>query len=161
MADDLDERIEADDDGDDVVPKISYEVTSFGSDPEVELLVQRLNRGDILIPSFQRDYVWRQPEASKFIESLLLGLPVPMLFFATETGSNKQIVIDGQQRLKTLQFFYNGIFNPRPGDKNQRTFSLTKVQEPFEGLTYATLQEHDRLRLDTSIIHATTVKQTN
>ena len=77
MAQDSDEEIEAEDDNDDVVPRISFEVTSFGSDPEVELLVKRLNRRDIIIPTFQRDYVWRQPEASKFIESLLLGLPVP------------------------------------------------------------------------------------
>jgi Protein of unknown function DUF262 len=160
MSENSDERIEADDDGDEIVPKISFEVTSFGSDPEVELLVKRLDRGDILIPPFQRDYVWRLPEASKFVESLLLGLPVPGLFFATDTPTNKQLVIDGQQRLKTLQFFYNGFFNPKPGDKTQRTFALTKVQEPFEGLTYATLQQHDRARLDTSIIHATTVKQT-
>lgn len=155
-----DEKIEADDDGDEVVPRVSFEVTSFGSDPEVELLVSRLDRGDIIIPSFQRDYVWRQPEASKFIESLLLGLPVPGLFFATDSETNKQIVIDGQQRLKTLQFFYNGYFNPRPGDTNKRIFALTKVQEPYDGLTYETLPEHDRIRLDTSIIHATTIKQT-
>lgn len=160
MTQDADEKIEADDDGDEVVPRISFEVTSFGSDPEVELLVKRLNRKDIIIPTFQRDYVWRQPEASKFIESLLLGLPVPGLFFATDANTNKQLVIDGQQRLKTLQFFYNGFFNPRPGDTTQRTFALTKVQQPFDGLTYATLQEHDRIRLDTSIIHATTIKQT-
>ncbi len=160
MTQEADERIEADDDGDEVVPKVSYEVTSFGSDPEVELLVKRLNRNDIIIPTFQRDYVWRQPEASKFIESLLLGLPVPGLFFATDANTNKQLVIDGQQRPRTLQFFYNGFFNPRPGDATQRTFTLTKVQEPFEGLTYATFPEHDRIRLDTSIIHATTIKQT-
>ena len=155
-----DEKIEDDASSDDVVPKVSFEVTSYGSDPEVESLVARLRRGAIIIPSFQRDYVWRQPEASKFIESLLLGLPVPGLIFATDIDTNKQLVIDGQQRLKTLQFFYDGFFNPRPQNKTQRVFTLTKVQEAFEGMTYKTLQEHDRIRLDTSIIHATTVKQT-
>lgn len=142
-----------------VTPEISYDITSYGSDPEVEVLVNRLRRGDILIPPFQRDYVWRQPEASKFIESLLLGLPVPGVFFATEPQSSKQLVIDGQQRLKTLLFFFDGYFNPRPDDKNRRVFSLTKVQSPFEGKTYKTLEENDRIRLDTSIIHATVVKQ--
>lgn len=142
-----------------VTPTISYDVSSYGSDPEVEVLVNRLRRGDIIIPPFQRDYVWRQPEASKFIESLLLGLPVPGVFFATETSTNKQLVIDGQQRLKTLLFFFDGYFNPRPNDKTQRVFSLTKVQKPFEGKTYKTLDENDRIRLETSIIHATVVKQ--
>lgn len=144
---------------DEVVPAVSYDVTSYGSDPEIEGLVNRIRRGDIIIPPFQRDYVWRQPEASKFIESLLLGLPVPGVFFATDPASNKQLVIDGQQRLKTLLYFYDGFFNPRPGDIKQRVFTLTKVQKPFEGKTYKTLEEHDRVRLDTSIMHATTVKQ--
>ncbi len=144
---------------DDDVPHVSYEVTSYGSDPEVEGLVSRLKRGDIIIPPFQRDYVWRLPEASKFIESLLLGLPVPAIFFASEPNSRKQLVIDGQQRLKTLLYFYEGYFNPRPSSARQRVFSLTKVQETFEGKTYKTLEEYDRIRLDTSIIHAITVKQ--
>jgi len=142
-----------------VTPTVSYDVSSYGSDPEVEVLVNRLRRGDIIIPPFQRDYVWRQPEASKFIESLLLGLPVPGVFFATESSTNKQLVIDGQQRLKTLLFFFNGYFNPRPEDKTQKVFALTKVQKPFEGKTYETLEESDRIRLETSIIHATVVKQ--
>ncbi len=81
------------------------------------------------------------------------------MFFATDSNTNKQLVIDGQQRLKTLLFFYDGFFNPRPGDKTQRVFALTKVQAAFEGKTYKTLEGHDRIRLDTSIIHATTVKQ--
>lgn len=108
-----------------IIPKVSYDVTSYGSDPEVEVLVSRLRRGDILIPPFQRDYVWRQPEASKFIESLLLGLPVPGIFFATDPQTNKQLVIDGQQRLKTLLYFFDGYFNPKPDDKTKRVFSLT------------------------------------
>ena len=143
------------------VPTVSYDVTSYGSDPEVETLVSRLGRGDLIIPSFQRDYVWRQPEASKFIESLLLGLPVPGVFFATEPETNKQLVIDGQQRLKTLKFFYDGFFNPKEGQSRQRVFSLIKVQKPFEGKTYKTLDETDRMRLDTSIIHATIIKQSS
>lgn len=141
------------------VPAVSYDVTSYGSDPEVEGLVNRLRRGDIIIPSFQRDYVWRQPEASKFVESLLLGLPVPGVFFAIDPKTNRQLVIDGQQRLKTLLFFYDGFFNPRPEDTHHRVFALTKVQKSLEGKTYKTLEEHDRIRLDTSIMHATTVKQ--
>ncbi|MBI5870240.1 MAG: DUF262 domain-containing protein [Actinobacteria bacterium] len=155
------ELIEDEADKDETVPNVSYDVTSYGSDPEVDGLVRKLERGDVFIPPFQRDYVWRQPEASRFIESLLLGLPVPGIFLATEQETNKQLVIDGQQRLKTLQFFYEGYFNPKPGEKRRRVFSLTKVQKPFEGKTYSDLDERDRVRLDNSIIHATIVKQTS
>ncbi len=98
-------------------------------------------------------------EASRFIESLLLGLPVPGIFLAKEPETNKLLVIDGQQRLKTLQFFYNGYFNPKKEEKTQKVFTLTKVQPKFEKLTYATLEDRDKVRLNDSIIHATIVQQ--
>jgi hypothetical protein len=144
---------------DDTVAIERYDITSFGADYDVEGLVKRLNRGDVLIPEFQRDYVWTQKEASKFVESLLLGLPVPGVFMAREAGTNKLLVIDGQQRLRSLQFFYNGVFNPREENTTQRVFKLTKVQPKFEGLTYESLEEQDRTKLNDSIIHATVVKQ--
>lgn len=144
---------------DDSVAPVQYNITSFGADYDVEGLVRRLNRDDILIPSFQRAYVWSIAEASRFIESLLLGLPVPGVFMAREPDTNRLLVIDGQQRLKSLQFFANGYFNPDPQSPRQRVFKLSKVQERFEGMTYDMLSEDDRRFLDDSIIHATIVKQ--
>ncbi|QOS67111.1 DUF262 domain-containing protein [Eggerthella guodeyinii] len=152
----LDEIDDIEDDGS--ISPITYDVSSYGSDPEVESLVNRLNRGAILIPAFQRNYVWTISDASRFIESLLLGLPVPGIFLAQDKD-NRQLVIDGQQRLKSLQFFYDGFFNPQEGNKTQKVFALTRVQEAYEGRTYQDLEERDRIRLDTSIIHATIVKQ--
>lgn len=146
---------------DETVPDVSYDVTSYGSDPDVEGLVRRMKREEILVPPFQRDYVWRQPEASRFIESLLLGLPVPGIFLATDPVTNKLLVIDGQQRLKTLLFFYEGFFNPKAAEKRQRVFRLQKVQPRFEGKSYSELDERDRIRLGNSILHATIVKQTS
>lgn len=113
-------------DDDTVVPE-RYDITSFGADYDVEGLVRRLQRGDIFIPSFQRNYVWNQSLASRFIESLLLGLPIPGIFLARETESNKLIVIDGQQRLRTLQFFYDGFFRPKQEDDVKKISKLQKV----------------------------------
>lgn len=141
-----------------VVPT-RFDITSFGADYDVEGLVKRLNRDDIFIPPFQRNYVWNIKEASRFVESLLLGLPVPAVFFAKEAGSNRLLVIDGQQRLKTLQFFYNGFFNPGVQDRNRRVFRLADVQEAFNERTYGELDEADRIRLNDSVIHAIIVKQ--
>src|ERR1017187_4026541 len=67
---------------DDTTPVVRYEITSYGADYVVSDFVSRLQRSDIIIPSFQRDYVWRLPEASRFVESILLGLPVPGVFLA-------------------------------------------------------------------------------
>lgn len=139
--------------------KVIYDISSYGIDYDVDGLVKRLNKGDIYIPPFQRDYVWNQAEASRLIESLLLGLPVPGVFLAKDNASNKLSVIDGQQRLKTLQYFYNGYFNPKDGESRRRVFNLIKVQSTYEGRTYEQLEEEDRIKLADSIIHATIIKQ--
>ena len=146
-------------DEDDDIAEISYDISSYGADYDTEGLVKRINRGDIEIPPFQREYVWRINEASRFIESILLGLPVPGIFLAKEKDSNKLIVIDGQQRLKTLQFFYEGYFNPKEEDKKRTVFALKKVQKRFEDATYNDLSEEDRRKLNDYLIHATIIKQ--
>lgn len=157
--DEIDEPvIDVEDDEESSSPQI-YGISSYGADYDVDGLVKRLKRGDIFIPPFQRDYVWNQAEASRLIESLLLGLPVPGVFLAKESDSNKLSVIDGQQRLKSLLFFYEGFFNPKEGDTRKRVFKLKNVQEKFEGKTYEDLEEDDRINLDDSIIHATIIKQ--
>lgn len=143
----------------DLAPNILYEISSYGADFDVFGLVRRINRGDINIPSFQRAYVWKTDEASRLIESLLLGLPVPGIFLSKESDSNTLLVIDGQQRLRTLQFFVNGFFNPKEGETKKQVFRLTHVQERFLNKSYAELDEDDRRQLDDSIIHATIVKQ--
>ncbi len=138
---------------------IIYDISSYGADYDVEGLVKRLKRGDIFIPPFQRDYVWNLSEASRLVESLLLGLPVPGVFLARDSETNRLSVIDGQQRLKSLLFFYEGFFNPREGDTRKRVFRLKNVQPQFEGKTYEDLEEEDRINLDNSIIHSTIIKQ--
>jgi Protein of unknown function DUF262 len=144
---------------DETVPKVCYDITSFGADYDVDGVVRRLSKGEIFAPPFQRDYVWNIKHASRFIESLLLGLPVPGIFLAKDAATNKFLVIDGQQRLKTLKFFIEGSFNPHAGEDKSKVFRLVEVQKPFDGVTYSTLEEKDRLRLENSIIHATIVKQ--
>ena len=154
-----DAEVEIEDPQDDAVPLVRYQITSFGVDFDVEGLCRRLRDGEIVIPKFQRDYVWNQVQASRFIESLLLGLPVPGIFLSRDFDSSQYVVIDGQQRLKTLQFFRDGTFNPAPGSKTLRVFKLKGVQEEFEGRTYQELDPKYQFRLDNSLIHATVVKQ--
>lgn len=130
----------------------TYSITSYGADYPVDMLIKRLNNMNIRIPKFQRSFVWTQKQASRFIESLLLGLPVPGIFLSKDTESADLLVIDGQQRLRSLQYFYGGYFN-------EKVFRLTDVQERFEDKTYKELDPDDKVRLADSIIHATIVKQ--
>jgi len=129
-----------------------YSITSYGADYPVDSLVQRLDKEVVFVPEFQRKYVWTLKQASKFIESLLLGLPVPGVFFAREEKTAKLLIIDGQQRLRTLQFFYDGLFKGKE-------FALRDVQPWYEGKTFKTLDTQDQLRLSDSIIHATIIRQ--
>lgn len=103
-----------------------YAITSYGADYPVESIVNKLEKENIFIPFFQRGYVWTHVEASRFIESLLLGLPVPGVFLSKDEETQKLLVIDGQQRLRTLQYFYDGIF--RQGSSKDKAFKLKNVQ---------------------------------
>lgn len=146
------ETEEADELEEEVTP-YKYEITSYGADYPVDGLVKRMVKGDIVIPEFQRSFVWSHTRSYQFIESLLLGLPVPGIFLYREPGTQRLVIIDGQQRLKTLLHFYRGVW------ENGAACRLNKVQPEFEGMKYDDLPEEDRRRLDDSIIHATIINQ--
>lgn len=131
-----------------------YAISSYGADYPVDGLIKRLKEGTVYVPPFQRSYVWSLRDASRFVESLLLGLPVPGVFLSKEEGTNKLLVIDGQQRLRSLQFFYDRVFGP-----TSREFKLEGVQDRYDGRTIETLDIEDRRHLDDSIIHATVMRQ--
>ena len=59
----------------------TYDLTPYNFNMDVEGLLRRFADRDILIPSFQRNYVWTKEGASMFIDSVLRGLPTPSLFF--------------------------------------------------------------------------------
>ncbi|GAB2960434.1 DUF262 domain-containing protein [Streptomyces heilongjiangensis] len=137
-------------------------VTYTGTDFDVEGLVRRLKRGDIVIPTFghgddslevagfQRGFVWRRPQMDRFIESLLMGYPIPGIMLVQQVD-RRYLVLDGQQRLRTLAAFYEGIHAGRE-------FALDNVADVFKGLTYRTLGPEQRRQLDNTFIQATIVK---
>lgn len=152
------ENIEDEANGEEASPS-RYDITSYGIDFDVDGVVRRVQKGEIYIPEFQRNFVWKMTESSRFIESLLLGLPVPGIFLAQDPDSGKMLVIDGQQRLLSLKFFFDGHFNPKEDASTKRVFKLAKVQEPYTDKTFQTLDPKDRMNLENCVIHATVVKQ--
>ncbi len=96
---------------------IQFAITSYGADYPVEALVARMKSEAFYVPPFQRRFVWSQRHASRFLESLLMGLPVPGIFLYKEPITNRHMVVDGQQRLRTLQYFYAGLFLEKREDK--------------------------------------------
>ena len=79
----LDEEIKSEEDNEEEeVIEFTYSITSYGADYPVDSIVKRVSSKAIYVPEFQREYVWSLSKASKFIESLLIGLPVPGIFLA-------------------------------------------------------------------------------
>jgi Protein of unknown function DUF262 len=159
----IEEEVEDLDETSEVIP-YRYTIASYGADYPVDGLVKRLDSNSIIIPTFdpesdasgaiegfQRRFVWTKSQCDRFVESLLLGLPVPGIFLVKQ-ADNRLLVLDGQQRLRTLLAFYKGILRGKE-------FALDKVQEQYKDRTYLSLDIEDRRRLDDSIIHATIVRQ--
>ncbi len=86
-----------------------YDLTAAPNDFNVITINNFIESGAIKIPGFQRNYVWDITKASKLIESLILGLPVPQIFLYEE-GRNSFLVIDGQQRLMSIYYFMKQRF---------------------------------------------------
>ena len=95
------EENEAEEDG---ISFQEYDITSSPNDFNVRTIVDYIDSGIFRIPVFQRNYVWTINSASKFIESIIRGLPIPQIFLF-EKDRNKYLVIDGQQRLMSIYFF--------------------------------------------------------
>ena len=131
---------------------IKFAITSYGADYTVDTLVKRLKLEAFYVPPFQRKFVWSQRHASRFLESLLMGLPVPGIFLYKEPVTNRHLVVDGQQRLRTLEYFYKGTFL-------EKKFRLTGVRDEWNNKSYEELSDADKLKLDDSTVHATILQQ--
>lgn len=133
---------------------VVYQINTFGADYTVDGLVKRFDRGDIFRPEFQRNFVWTWPQASKFIELILLGLPIPSVFLYREESTQQHLIVDGLQRLTTLHAFHKGRF-----PHNDRVFRLKDVKSRFEGKTLDDLDDEDHRRFEDAVIHAMIIQQ--
>ena len=163
---------------------VEYDISVVPSDFNVMTLTQLVDNGWVRIPGFQRHFVWDLRRASKLIESLILGLPVPQLFLY-EKNREMNLLIDGQQRLMSIYYFKQQRF-PRM----ERRTDLRRIFEEYKnipeeilrddgyfqpfglrlpeslpgqrnnlgGLSYDTLG-HNQSRLDLRAVRCITIKQ--
>ena len=130
-----------------------YRIASYPSDLTLEGLHMKWKREEIEIPGLQRGWVWTHTQASRLIESFLLGLPVPGIFVYRERLTEKQLVIDGQQRLRSIFGFFEGKL-PDGGD-----FFLKGVDPLWEGNSIDKLTDAERIRLRDSVLRVMVVEQ--
>ena len=74
-------------------------------------ILRRIEKGSFVMdPDFQRDFIWSDDVQSRFIESVLMRIPLPV-FYLAEDENGRMIVVDGLQRLSTFRRFRNGNLN--------------------------------------------------
>lgn len=106
-------------------------------------------RNEIIIrPAFQRYFRWTEEQQTRFIESILLGIPIPPIFVATDSEGVWELV-DGLQRLSTVLSFVGILRSEDEGlrKKNGWTLSIGDRIKKIEGFTYESLPNKFRLNL--------------
>lgn len=107
-------------------------------DYAVRTLVDMAIEGDLVLdPDYQRLYRWEPEKASRFVESILLNIPVPIVYFAEESDGTFS-VIDGQQRLTSLLNF----IRPQTGEELRLTG--LKLRPDINGKLFGELNRIDR-----------------
>jgi len=86
-----------------------YDISVIPNDFNITTIFNLIDSGAVEMPIFQRNYIWDKKRASRFIESLILGLPVPQIFLY-QKERNKFLVIDGQQRLLSIYYYIKQRF---------------------------------------------------
>ena len=107
MTKDADDEIEVEEEAGDeeLGTHVEFDIATYPSDLTLSVIHEMWTEKDIAIPSFQRNFVWNIKQSSLLIESFLLGLPVPQVFFYIDS-ENKNLVIDGQQRIMSVVYFF-------------------------------------------------------
>lgn len=149
-----------------------YEITTYVTQRTIESLIKWVEKGKIIIPDFQRDYVWPKSVASKLIDSVLLNLPIPNIFLykINKDGEEIYYVIDGFQRIQTLKFFKEGIWNPNSNikkdsisfnEEQSTVFKINYKSSEWIEKTYETLSSDDKFNYDEYLINLTIFEQSN
>jgi uncharacterized protein with ParB-like and HNH nuclease domain len=106
-----------------------------------------------LSPEFQRDFVWDMRRASKLIDSLLISLPIPNIMLGKYQKTENFIVIDGQQRLKSIYYYVKGVFRE---NGKERDFKLRGLEDKsWNGKLFSELDPVLQKRILNSVINST------
>jgi hypothetical protein len=133
---------ERDSDEDDFPPS-ERNIHTQSYDLSLHTLREQWDDGTLILPEFQREYVWDGAKASRLIESLLLNIPIPPLFLA-ETEDAKYEIVDGQQRVTSIARYLN----------NEFALSGLRISREMKGLRFHKLPEREQRFLRTRVIRA-------
>jgi len=106
---------------------VEYDITSSPHDWTPSNIEELIDNRFMEVPIFQRSFVWDIKSASKLIESIILGLPVPEVFvYVDDDEESTYKIIDGQQRILSIYFFIKGRFPKNRKSRNEIKKQLIK-----------------------------------
>ncbi|WP_438462571.1 DUF262 domain-containing protein [Marinomonas sp. PE14-40] len=87
--------------------EFSKKIDFYTSEYTIEILAQKVANQDFAVPDYQREFTWEPKRKCRFIESLLMGLPIPFVFLWMNDQTGQLEIVDGSQRLRTLEEYMN------------------------------------------------------
>lgn len=107
---------------------VKYDIREFTLEYYYDKYHKGLEKEDneLYVPEYQREFIWDEKRQSQFIESLILGLPVPLMFVAENESDGKLEIVDGSQRIRTIDAFMS----------NELKLKGLKKLPLLNGLTY-------------------------
>ena len=90
-----------------------------------------------LQPDFQREIVWKKPDRTRFIDSIIKGFPIPSLCFSYDSKKQKWLVIDGLQRISTIIAFLN------KDDTEEKYSDLVDVEPRIAGRSVKEIRQDE------------------
>jgi hypothetical protein len=116
-----------------VFPPAERRVITQPVDLSVQTLTEQWDAKLLILPTIQREYVWDNGKASRLIESLMLNIPIPVLYFA-ETKDAKYEIIDGHQRVRSIVRYLS----------NEFALSGVAVLREYAGLRFHQLPDREQ-----------------
>lgn len=140
---------------------IEYDITTYPSDFTLSNIYKMWQDQDILVPDFQRNYVWNIKQASLLVESFLLGLPVPPVFFYIDDETQQSLVVDGQQRIRSIVYFFEGYWGEENSQGRKKVFRLVGLDKksPYHKKTFTDLSMSAQRKLSNSVLRALNIRQ--
>jgi hypothetical protein len=139
---------------------VNFDIATYPSDYTLAGIAKMWKDGDITIPEFQRKFVWSIQQSSLLIDSFLCGLPVPPVFFYIDEA-NKNLVIDGQQRILSVVYFFDGYFGGETAHGRRQVFRLKGLSPlaPHSEKRFEDLSESEQRKLRQAVLRAVNIRQ--
>lgn len=131
------------------VPNEERYLNTISYDYSVQYLYELIKRGKIVLEvPFQRKQIWKTDQASSLLESIIMNVPIPPLYFAEEENGN-WLVLDGLQRLSSIKNYY----------ENEFPMKRLEVLSELNGIKYKDLPPKAKSLLDDGMLRVNVIKK--